>query len=734
MEIKMKIFEYKRTNGSILKEYFEDGAFYFEYSAKGDTKKLLAYPIVESEKKKNTLYLGHTLEEISDSPIDILGEELTKNGDPCYDEIRGVMPDITEDAYCFLSGAASHAGVMIDPFGVITPQENGRDKTPSPLFVPEETDVALKGVKPRQYFLDAQYPIMFNVFKTDAGYTELLYFVEAGDSDRDPIVWIREKKYTDDPKEFSIRCGTKEFSHGYAVKPGIYEISSDLFIDYLAGTVAHWINFTDRGIELTLPNTELEKVTKGAMISAATTFTGPRPHYGHKYYGRELHDNFPPNYIWTIEAAFLTGHTAWAKEIFAHLINYGLTDEGKFCYIQGPFISGASAVEYAMILWLANRYKAELFQNGVDDDTATKLIGMGDIILSRFIPCPEFDGLRLIKMCAEADNNARVNVYLNNNLWSIRGLLSLAELFPDEKFARFKDSAEILKQNISVMIEKHSLIGTEYGDVPPFRFNYPAIPYTLSNCKTALLPDDKEAVEKYFYKPEGRRDFDVTGQEITENTYANYRYYPEALSAMLLPENYAEGIFNMRAKLGGNLLGMTRLRSWLDDWPVANYARYLLETGRIDKYLLLLYSHTLHHGHPDLMCYYEQVKLFGKMSANDCVPSLLTTPLMTVWMFAYETVADRKLLLLSALPKEWYALPFTAKGIVTTNGTVDIVSDGECFSFDFSKGSPEGCEIVFRNVEKLSLDSIKKGKEYAKDVIGNRIILKKGLSHAEIAL
>ena len=730
----MKIFEYKRTNGSTLSEYYEDGAFYFYYSTGSDSFKLLAYDLNEKETKKNKLYLGYTLEEITDSPTDILGDELTKNGDPCYDEIRGVMPEITEDAYCFLSGAASHGGVMIDPFGVITPQESGRDKTPAPMFDPAEADESLKSIKPKQYFLDAHYPIMFNVFKTKEGYTELLYFVDAGDSDRDPIVWIREKKYTNDLNDFSVRCGTKEFSHGYAKDSGIFEIPAELFNDYLAGTIAHWINFTKKGITLTLPNKELEKVATGAMISAATTFTGPRPHYGHKYYGRELHDNFPPNYIWTIEAAFLTGHTAWAKEIFAHLINYGLTDEGKFCYIQGPFISGASAVEYAMILWLANRYKNEFFASGIDEDVKTKLVGMGDIILSRFIPCPEFDGLRLIKMCAEADNNARVNVYLNNNLWSIRGLLSLAELFPDEKFARFKDSAEILKQNISMMIEKHSLIGTEYGDVPPFRFNYPAIPYTLSNCKTALLPDDKEAVEKYFYKPEGRRDFDVTCQEITENTYANYRYYPEALSAMLLPENYAEGIFNMRAKLGGNLLGMTRLRSWLDDWPVANYARYLLETSRIDKYLLLLYSHTLHHGHPDLMCYYEQVKLFGKMSANDCVPSLLTTPMMTVWMFAYETVGDRKLKLLSALPKEWYSLPFTAKGIVTTHGKVDIVSDGKTISFDFSEGSPEDCEIVFRNAESLNIDSIKLGKEYVKDVIGNRVILKKGTRHAEIAL
>ena len=74
----------------------------------------------------------------------------------------------------------------------------------------------------------------------------------------------------------------------------------------------------------------------------------------------------------------------------------------------------------------------------------------------------------------------------------------------------------------------------------------------------------KVAVSIYRYFPFGglqkimmdtvlelqRRNFDVTGQEITENTYANYRYYPESLSAMLLPENYANGILKMRDNLG----------------------------------------------------------------------------------------------------------------------------------------------------------------------------------------
>ena len=177
---------------------------------------------------------------------------------------------------------------------------------------------------------------------------------------------------------------------------------------------------------------------------------------------------------------------------------------------------------------------------------------------------------------------------------------------------------------------------------------------------------------------------------------------------------------------------MTRLRSWLDDWPAINYARFLIETDRIEEYLLLLYSHTLHHGHPNLMCYYEQVKLFGKVSANDCIPSLLTTPMMTIWMLAYETVAERKIRLLSALPKEWYSKPFSAKGIVTSHGTVDIASDGETFTVDFSDGAPEGCEIVFRNMKEITVDSIKSGKEYVDGIVDNKLLLKRGIYHAEI--
>ena len=732
----MKIFEYNRTCGDILSENYNDRSFTFDYVSNDLKRVLTVYSLDDVPQKRNELYLGHTMEEVLDAGTDILGNELIKNGCPNYESIKGVLPEITDGAYCFLSGAASHGGVVVDRYGNIAPQLCEMSADADPLFNPASCDASLTDIIPSQYFLDGRFPILFNVFKSPENVTELMYFVDSGDSDRDPVVWIREKKFSPEAHEhFTLRYGVREISHGYAKKSGeIYEVPEDVFNDTLGHTINHWLKFTDSGSRLNLPNEELVKVSEGSMISAATTFTGPRPHYGHKYYGKELHDNFPPNYIWAIEAAFLTGHDRWAREIFEHLINYGLTDEGKFCYRQGPFISGASATEYGMILWLAKRYENKIFRNGIDEETAKKLCRMGNIIISKLIPCPEFDGLELIKMCAEADNNVRVNVYLNNNLWSIRGLYALAELLHDPQSIKYRESADKIKLNINILLEKYTLKGTEFGDVPPFRFNYPQIPYTLSNCKTHLLPNDEDELKRYFYKPEGRRDFDTTDQEITENTYANYRYYPEALSAMLLPENLADGIFNMRENLGGNILGMTRFRSWIDNWPVVNYARYLIETQKTEQYLLLLYSHTQHHGHPNLMCYYEQIKLYGKVSAHDCVPSLLTTPIMTSWMFAYETVDNSTLRLLSAVPGDWFEKSFSAKRIGTLRGYVNLSYEDKVLTIDFSLPTEKETEVYFNNIKTLSIDNILEGRENITRISGNKVMLREGISCAKIRL
>lgn len=733
----LKTWEFIRTGGGILAEHTDGNRWWFTYEDKAGSRILQSYATKPDTATGNKLYLGYTPDEIIDSGKDLLARSLFAKGEPSYDDVVGVLPQITEKAYCFIGGPASHASPIVDRMGVIYPQRSGRDRKPAPLFTPDTIFPALSGILPRQYMIHGEMPILVNVFDLDDTITELLYFVEPGDSDRDPTVWIRAKHYAKhtphtcryDYHVASIsRELTPEEMREIPIKQAIFEGA-------MADTFAYWIKFSENGVTLDLPEQKLEKVARGAIAAAAVTCTADRPHYGHKFYGKELHDNFPPNYIWLIEAACLMGRSEWAARVLTYMLNYALTDEGRFCYRQGQHLNiASSAAEYGYLLFLVNRYKRLLGLAQLSADTASKLCGMGDVILANVKKCEEFDGRLLVKMCAEADTNSRVFVYLNNNLWAIRGLRALASLIGNEQGQKYADTAEILWKNVSELLEKNSVSDERFGRIPPFRLDYKMPPHTLSNCKDTFSPLQEKEREEYFTATQVAADAKTTGQDITENNYANYRYYPEALSAMLLPDDLANGAEALRENLGGELLCMTRFRSWVDNWPVLHHARFLLESGRIDKYLLLLYAHTEHHGHPDLLCYYEQIKLDGSVSAPDCLPALLTTPTMIGWMFAYESVRDNKLSLLSALPKSWYTMPFTAEKIGYSGGEVGICSDGDTITVSFSSPCKENCELVWRAKDAICEEDVLAGREFIREIRGNKLVLKSGLTSFKIKI
>ena len=734
----MKIFEITRPSGERLREYIEDGDFYFDYVRGERTERLLLYPIKGRKREERDIYLGYTQEQMLDAGRDILGERLTEKGDPEYAEVKRAFPEITDGAYCFLSGPASWGGVTVDSKGVVYPQLSGREREPLPLFSPSEADAELASLYPEQYLLGGKLPILLSVFKNGESVTELMYFVEPGDTDRDPIVWIRIKKYGFNTPE---RCDIT-----YRVATSSRELTEaemrdrapdrEMFLLTLADTVAYWVKYYEGGARYELPAEELSRVAEGAMGFAALSFTAEHPHYGHKFYGKELHDNFPPNYIWMIEAACVSGRADYARRVYAHLLEYGLNDEGRFCYRQGArLLFGASATEYGKLLCLAQKYRKQLFPCGISPRERERLLGMGQVLLSNTVACEEFGGLRLVKMCAEADTNSRVNVYLNNNLWTARGLRALADLINEAQpmmAEELRSNADEIERNILSLAKKYAVTDGRFGTLVPFRLGYPASPLTLSNCREFFYPIDADLEAKYFVATKVR-DLDTADQDITENTYSNYRYYPETLASMLLPAEYADAIAKMRENIGGELMGMTRFRSWVDNWPVLHFASFLIETGRIEKYLLLLYAHTAHHGNPDLMCYYEQIKVFGRVSAPDCVPSLLTTPIMTAWMFAYERV-DGTLSLLSALPASWYKKPFRAENVGYPDGMLSVNSDGERLTLDFDTPIGEGVELVFRNKAAIAASDITCGAEYVERISGNKLILKSGITHAEISM
>ena len=429
------------------------------------------------------------------------------------------------------------------------------------------------------------------------------------------------------------------------------------------------------------------------------------------------------------------GRISWARGIFRHLFTYILTDEGRFSYRQGPQeVFGASAEEYGYLLFLADRYSLQLGADSWDAEVWYRLTGIGELLLAACSPCEEADGRTLVLMCAEADTNTRIHAYLNNNLWAIRGLNALAALlirFGREPEAKsYAAMAAQLTENVNALLEKYSVYDPRFGKLPPFRFGYTATPATLSTCKDTFAPMTEAEYREYLVPSLSREASKL--QDLTENTYANYRYYPECLSSMLLPAEQAEAVHKLRAALGGEILCMTRFMRELDDWPIIHYARYLLEAGHIDKYLTLLFAHANHHGLPELMCYYEQVTVTGGMRAHDCVPSLLTVPIMSAWMLVYERMNGNELLLGAGVPKAWFLGGVSATGLNWSGGSADLHMDASSADIRFSSPVSIPVTLVWRAKEQLCLEDIAEGAEAVAAIDGNRIHFKENLTEIHL--
>ena len=712
---------YRRRNGDTVTETYRDGAWHIALSQKEETAVLAMYDCADLQKSvSRELYAGMDLDALLDSGKDILGEKLLRQGNFTYADVETLLPPVRTDAYCFLSGPAAWGSVTVNIEGEIIPGLSGAQRKPNPIFAPAEVDPDLGSRMPKQMLLGRKYPLLLSVHTDGENVLEFLYFVEPGDPDRDPIVWIRIKEYrltSPDDAGITYRIASLSRKTGRVIE-------KETFLNALAETVSFWVRFGKQGTAFDLPEKTPEIAAEGLMMAAAHTFTGPHAHYGHLWYGDEVHDNFPPNYLWTLEAACLLGREAWARQIREHLFTYVLNDEGRFVYRQGEHeIYGASAEEYGELLFILCRYREKLdFARWTEEDTE-KLMGIGELILDVCVPCPEFDDRVFVRMCAEADTNTRVHVYLNNNLWAIRGLEALDTLLSLKGLEgkRFSAMAALLRKNVTEVLASVTK-ETRFGSLPPFRLGYTAEPATLSNCRDTFSAMTDSEYKAYMTVSHMRAQ--GSDQDLTENTYANYRYYPEALSAMLLSKEQAEAIVNMRENLGGEFLAMTRFYRWFDDWPVLHYARYLLETGKTDKFRLLLYAHTAHQGHPDLMCYYEQTDAVGAVRAPDCIPSLLTTPIMTGWMFAYETVETGELRLLSAVPHSWYEKPFSVKNLGYSGGSCDILWDGKTLEVSFSRPLHQRCVIC--GVTAVPDDS--------GDAPENAVTLREGITHIKLRL
>ena len=350
----------------------------------------------------------------------------------------------------------------------------------------------------------------------------------------------------------------------------------------------------------------IDTAWKASFVQVFMAYSDKHPHYGVAYYGRSEHDAFLPTTLSIVSALLEYGHVRQAQELLSYFLRRYILPDGNNDY-YGTAISelgGLLALSAQMLNykdgadWLKEHlnYLNPVFYN---------LVRMHNPVSSQLI-------CGLIPGAPEADERKNPGAYFHNNAFVWRAFSEWGNAMERLGFCEAgiegKRNARELKRDIEEAILRFKL-------------------------QDGLLPSriDKEENFKSFT---GSRDA----------AYANYRYYPELLETGILPETDAYAIIKAREEMNGEVCGMTYLmygkkEPRFDNWPLASYARGLLELGDKERFMRAFVCHALFHQTQDTFTAYEQVseKQNPRRAAADwCIPCQLVLPRMLAWSFRYK--------------------------------------------------------------------------------------------------
>lgn len=380
-------------------------------------------------------------------------------------------------------------------------------------------------------------------------------------------------------------------------------------------------------------DSDLTASAVASLQMADLTMRGCRPRYGIGVYDQERHDGFPPTTLHATLCLLEWGDLARAEDILGYYLDVFVNRDGSFDY-YGPAVA-----EYGQMLALAARYvqlsgdlRWWVARQSVLRRIWQRLLDLRRRSLEDEQAAPGARGL--IAGLPEADYHGDEEqwreYYFAGDAWACRGLTEMARLL--QRTGQDAEASTIIRE---VQGYKADL--------------------------AAAIAGAKVDTEGGVFVPPGptqRRPFEHMTQD-RHASYCNYRYFAEMVSAGIVDRETMQQVFDYRRSHGGELLGMTRFMGHLDDWPVLNYARAMLELGDVEHYLLLLYSHLAHHQAVGWLAAYEQVDVLPdehgvrRQRAGQVVPCQVTVPLMLRWALAYELRDEDVLLVAPAVAHRW---------------------------------------------------------------------------------
>jgi hypothetical protein len=585
----------------------------------------------------NVLYHGHSLQEVLDSPTDLLGQEiLNKPGDPTYAEIAACFPPITKTvmAYTF-AGTRQN----MDKVGFYYGGETAHFDPA--VYLPQIREIR-KQQKVWDGLVGGWRPILRFVYPENEGtWSEMVAFAPPRMENGNPFiqpVWYRVSHIENNGLKW-----VRYFDSYHPFPPRMESPAGNFYRD-MEFTVAHWDKELQPAMQIEVPDERLSNMARHSLVRDMITRAGIRPKYGvfDKNYGGSEHEGFPDIFTADTSAMLAWGLLDLSRQYIDNYFGQYVRDDGSILY-RGP-----ETGQYGrMLTVLASyvRYSGDintLLKNRTRIDAVARLLlEMRRTALELPKDSPAYgliSGWSEADACLDPEPQRYMQPYFSNSTEAVRGFRELGEVWREAGKKRndaslvdwgkqLVEESEALDKDVQQGISRSVL----RDENPPY---LPAIAGVKIPFHIAVARDRLDPLHR------------------------SYRAYMEMLHSGTLTRDQVDMIVNYRAAHHDIILGIPTAYSY-NSHELVGFLSYghgfgLLQHDFTREFLLSLYSLMAHQYTRGSWTAPETRNIeAGRPSTPYCTPAQLTVPMMVRWMLLLEDPASGVLWLAKGTPREW---------------------------------------------------------------------------------
>jgi hypothetical protein len=582
------------------------------------------------------LYNGHKLEEVINSPSDLLGDEILSHpGDPDYNSIAPLIPPIQKiNTYSFVGTPQTFDKVGF-AYGGRSP-----DFDPAPYYDP------IREIRDKGRVLDGlvggSLPILRFVYpESRSKWTEMVAFAPfriVNGNDRIQPVWYRIVHVENGSVAWT------RYVDSYHPFPPRTDYDPNLFYRDLIDLQTGWRKILAPAMRIEVPDQRLQNMAEFGLVREMMTRIEDYPKYGviDRDYGGSEHDGFPDTFTVDTAAMLEWGLIDIAGRYIDNYLARFVRDDGSLLY-RGP-----ETGQYGRMLTVLAQYvnyggdPALLLRHRSRIDGITRLLlHMRD--KARQLPKDD-PAYGMLAGWSEADASLDpdppryMQPYFSNSTEAARGFRDLGRVWT--RIGKQTHSAELVKWG-ELLVGESEQLQTDIQN---------AISRSLLHEGSETILPSIAGVKEPFHI--------AVPRDPTDPQFRSYRAYIEMMYSGLLTKEEVEEIVAYRRTHHDIILGVPTVYGFktgaLGGFLSYGHGYGLIQYGMNREALLLLYSIMAHQYTRGTWTAPETRPVFNDTPAAPyCTPAQLIVPLMTKWILVFEDPQSDILWFGKSMPQSW---------------------------------------------------------------------------------